>query len=460
MQGNLPDGMQSRVLMPSGRGRRSAAAIAAAVTQQTSAPSSSSSTPAPPASDFYNTLASLSAMTASSGSAAADLMRFSSMPYSLGLGSLGLTNPMYAASLASLGILPGMLPPMPGFEGEADKDAKSSGSKEQDRSAADDGDVPTSTLHPSFPYLYNPLIYSQLYAQSLAAATASNFGLPGPFGSLGLGLDTAAEHSVSEESKSEVKTHKSRKPTSTTASSSAAGKETHHPVQTYTEPISHMTVDQPLVRSSYALEALAGGVPDQSEPEDLSVVSKKCRESAADNISLLKPAVSDVAERLSSVDHSHDAVEDLSRKPSVPAVILSVPESRNLVIGTSSSSRLPPSLEKPASASSSAAKDSAVDTGKLLGSGRSRSRLIDSIGTKLMAQKQKVKSDDAETGSLGDVEPPLALTTQLLAEPALSSNTASDNPEQTESPDGVPLVAEKSSLSGAAETDNVEQAPL
>ena len=268
-------------------------------------------------------------MTSGSGSAAADLMRFSSMPYSLGLGSLGLTNPMYAASLAGLGILPGMLP-MPGFDGEGDKDTKSSGSKEQDRSVGDDGDVPTSTLHPSFPYLYNPLLYSQLYAQSLAAATASNFGLPGPFGSLGLGLDAGTEHSVSEESKSEIKSQKSRKPASTMAPSSAATKEVHRPVHTFTEPVSHVMVDPPSVRSSYTLDALAGGVPDQSEPEDLSVVSKKARE-ATDNMSPSRPEVSDVAERLGSVDHSHSAVEDLSRKPSVPTVILSVPESRNPV---------------------------------------------------------------------------------------------------------------------------------
>ena len=461
MQGNLPDGMQSRVLMPSGRGRRSAAAIAAAAAQQSST-ASSSSAPAPPVSDFYNTLASLSAISGSSGSAAADLMRFSSMPYSLGLGSLGLTNPMYAASLASLGILPGMLP-MSGLDGESDKDAKSSGSKEQERSTGDDGDVPTSSLHPSFPYLYNPLIYSQLYAQSLAAATASNFGLPAPFGPLGLGLDTATEHSISEESKSEVKIQKSRKATSTTAPSSVAAKEAHRPVHTYSEPVPHMTVDQPSVRNSYALDALAGGMPDQSEPEDLSVVSKKCRETA-DNILPSRPAVSDVVERLSNVGHSHDAVEDLSSKPSVPTVILSVPESRNLVIGTSSPSRMPPSVEKPVSASGSAVKDSAAgaDTGKLLGShaGRPRSRLIDSIGTKLMARKQKVKSDSAETGSSDDVEPPLALSAPLLTESALSSNVASDDPEQTETSTAVPLAAEKSSSSGTAETDNVEQAPL
>ena len=100
-----------------------------------------------------------------------------------------------------------------------------------------------------------------------------------------------------------------------------------------------------------------------------------------------------------------------------------------------------------------------MDTGKLPRShvGRSRSRLIDSIGTKLMARKQKVKSDDTETGSSGDAEPPLALTAQLPTEPASSSIVASDNPEQTESA-VVPLVAEKSS--GSAETDNVEQAPL
>jgi len=449
--------------MPSGRGRRSAAAIAAAAAALQSSTPSSSSAPPPPASDFYNTLASLSAMTASSGSAAADLMRFSSVPYGLGLGSLGLTNPMYAASLASLGILPGMLS-MPGFDGEGDKDAKSSGTKEQDRTAGDDGDVPTSSLHPSFPYLYNPLIYSQLYAQSLAAATASNFGLPGPFGSLGLGLDTSAEHSVVEE-KSDLKMHKSRKPSSTMVPSSVAVKEAHRPVHTYTEPVSHMTIDQPSSKSAYSHEALVGGVPDQSEPEDLSVLSKKRRETPDNSLSS-KPAACDAAARLSSADRSRDSIEDLSRKPSVPAVILSVPESRNLVIGTSSQSRVSPSAQKPVSASSSSVKDSTVtasEPGKMLGSqgSRSRSRLIDSIGTKLMARKQKVKSDDAGTSSSScDVDPPPVSADPLLAEPLSSSNTASDDLEQTASSAVVPVIAEKLSLTETAESDNVEQAPL
>ena len=442
--------------MPSGRGRRSAAAIAAAALQPST--TASSSAPAQPASDFYNTLASLSTMTGGGGSAAADLMRFSSMPYGLGLGSLGLTNPMYAASLASLGILPGMLS-IPGFDGEGDKDVvKSGGSKEQDRSTGEDSDVPTSSLHPSFPYLYNPLIYSQLYAQSLAAATASNFGLPGPFGSLG--LDTSTERSVAEESKSELKTHKSRKTMCTTVPSSVAVKEAHQAVPTYSEPVSHMTADQP---SSF--EALAGGLPDQSEPEDLSVLSKKRRESD-DGISSSKTASSNTAERLSSAVCSREDIEDLSRKPSVPAVILSVPESRNLVISsTLSPSRVTPSADKSVSAGSLAAKDSTVapaDAGKLVGSqgGRSRSRLIDSIGSKLMARKQKVKSDDTGTSSSCDAEPSTALTAESLAEPPSSSNTTLDDPEQTDSSNVVSLVAEKLSSSETAETDNVEQAPL
>jgi len=394
-------------------------------------------------------------MSGSTGSAAADLMRFSSMPYGLGLGSLGLTNPMYAASLASLGILPGMLS-MPGFDGEADKDSKSGGLKEPDRSAGDDGDVPTSSLHPSFPYLYNPLIYSQLYAQSLAAATASNFGLPGPFGSLGLGLDTSTESSVAEESKSELKPHKSRKPTSTTVSSSMRMKEAHRPIPTYTEPVSHMTLDQPLSRSSFSFEALAGGVPDQSEPEDLSVLSKK-RHDTVDILSS-KPAPSSVAARLSSADCTREDIEDLSRKPSLPPVILSVPESRNLVVSTSSPSRVSPKAEKP---SSSAVKDTA-NAGKLLGSqgGHSRSRLIDSISTKLMARKQKVTSDDTEQSSSSNVEPPPVLSPQGVTEPPLSSNMPSDDPEQTDSAAVVSLVVEKSSSSETAETDNTEQAPL
>jgi len=344
--------------------------------------------------------------------------------------------------------------PIPGFDGEGDKDVKSGGSKEQDRSAGDDTDVPASSLHPSFPYLYNPLIYSQLYAQSLAAATASNFVLPGPFGSLGLGLDKSTEHSATEESKSELKVHKSRKTASTLEPTSVAAKEAHCPVSAYTEPVSHITIDKPSSRTSYSLEALAGGVPDQSEPEDLSVVSKK-RHETADNISLSKPAASDAAARLSGADHGHEDIEDLSRKPSVPAVILTVPESRNLVTGTSSPSQVSPSTE-PISTSSS-------DAGKVLGSqsGRSRSRLIDSIGTKLMARKQKVsQSDDTGTNLSCTIDPPMASTAQSAAEQPSSSNTTSDDPEQTDSSAVVSGIEEPLSSSQTAETDNVEQAPL
>jgi len=438
--------------MPSGRGRRSAAAVAAAASAlQSSTPSSSAAASAAPVSDFYNTLANLSAMTGSGGSAAADLMRFSSMPYGLGLGSLGLGNPMYAASLAGLGILPGMLPPVPGFDGaEGDKDAKGSGSKKQEHSASSDSEPPTSSLHPSFPYLYNPLIYSQLYAQSLAAATASNFGLPGPFGSLGLGLDAPAEHSVVEESKSDLKTHKSHKAPSSSASSSAAIKEAYRPVHTNAEAVSHhVTADQPSAASSYSLEALTGAASDQSEPEDLSVLSKKRRD--ASDITL-----SSESAEIDSVCPRHNDIEDLSRKPSVPAVILSVPESRNLVSGTSSSTRVPPSTEKQLATKSLADSHVATDAGKTpqgSRSGRLQSRLIDSIGSKLMAQKQKC-SDDSETLSSSETEPP---STQLCAS---SSKTASDDHEQTQSSAAVSLIAEKSS-SETAETDNIEQqAPL
>lgn len=405
--------MQSRVLMPSGRGRRSAAAIAAA-----SAISSTSSPvpPPPPPTDFYSTIASLSAMTGGS-SAAASLMGYAGMPYTLGLGALGLTNPMYAASLASLGMLPGMaaLSGLDGSGAEVDKDTgdgkteKSRQSKDKEADVSDDMAASSSaSIHPSFPYMYNPLLFNPLYAQSLAAA-ASNFGLPGPFGALGLGVDGAIDSSttVDEVHKVEPKPHKSRKVTESPVLSKSRAhtpSESYRSSKSYTEPSrAGLSDGQSRVSGSFADSAAAGA--DQAEPEDLSVLSSKRKKTTNDGqLASGRVSVRDehVAARLPSAGavETCDHVEDLRNKPASAAspVVSAVSESRNSVSKSSRS----PSPEKSTAASDNSTlsvRESAVPSSK---PDRSRSRLIDSIGNKLMAKRQKVQTDVLDVSKSAD----------------------------------------------------------
>ena len=171
-QANLPEELHSRILTPSGRGRRSATATVG------SSPSTSS--------DFYSAMAGLSAMTGGGGG----FMGYPNMAYPLGLGSLGLSNPMYTASLASLGLLP------PGFgklgTGATSEDEKSknndSGNEMGAGGSKDEPDMGLPgmpQLHPSFPFMFNPMLLNQLYAQSLASLNLPP-GFASSFASLGL----------------------------------------------------------------------------------------------------------------------------------------------------------------------------------------------------------------------------------------------------------------------------------
>ena len=114
------------------------------------------------------------------------------MPYSMA--SMYMSNPMYAASLASLGYMaqlqkdkePGEI-----TEAEEQKDEEVASGDEKDKEAeatktSPGKSLPSHLAHPSFPFMYNPMLYAQsLYAQSLAAA---NFtlptGMPTSFGTL------------------------------------------------------------------------------------------------------------------------------------------------------------------------------------------------------------------------------------------------------------------------------------
>jgi len=176
--------------VPSGRGRRSAAAVAAAATASSSAATSAASQ----STDFFNAMASLSAMSGVGQMGPSSM--YPKLPFPLGLGGalggpLGLQNSMYAASL---GLLPGLgggkLPnTSTNEEGDAsnvdddddsDHNNDKQSNKDKSRKPASGGDLglsAMSSLHPSFPYMFNPMIMNQLYIQSLAAA-AAGYGLP------------------------------------------------------------------------------------------------------------------------------------------------------------------------------------------------------------------------------------------------------------------------------------------
>jgi hypothetical protein len=274
-----------------------------------------------------------------------------------------------------------------------------------------------------------------LYAQSLAAATASNFTLPGSFGSLGLGVcgngdgdggtgigaptEEPTQHQKVVESKSQ---HKSRK---VSASTSTAARE-HTPVHSeshrsshkYAEPGHRHVAVETKRHSSYLAPEPHRTEQDQSEPEDLSVPSTKRREtSVVTDLSARRPSSRNESVRNSSrLASAAPAVEDLSGKPSTAAVILAVPDSRSTT--ASSQGQSSPS---PAKSSMVIAKDvshgDAPMTTPSKTPGRSRSRLIDSISTKLMAQKQMVNADDGETLSR---TAPAAVPTACSSEPPVT----------------------------------------
>ena len=147
-QGNLPESLRTRVTIPSGRrgGRK------------------------PANSEYLNSLSSMAALSNSAG-----LMGFPmGMPFG-GLAGFGLPNPVYAAAA--------------GFGVGATQEVSSAGKADDDSdnecadAAKDAVSVPTPSLAwptaagvPSYPLVYNPMMFNHVYAQNLNAA---NYMLPG-----------------------------------------------------------------------------------------------------------------------------------------------------------------------------------------------------------------------------------------------------------------------------------------
>ena len=140
-QGNLPESLCTRVTVPSGRRGRK-----------------------PANSEYLNSLSSMAALSNSAGLVGYPM----GMPFG-GLAGFGLANPMYAAA-TGFGMMPGsVVKPDDDSDTESGtrdaKDASESSSSTTVASAA--GAMP----HMSFPFVYNPMLFNQVYAQSLGAAS-------------------------------------------------------------------------------------------------------------------------------------------------------------------------------------------------------------------------------------------------------------------------------------------------
>lgn len=240
-QVNLPAELQSRVLTPSGRGRKSnlpqtgsqipSSSLTSNASGYPSSPFSglgllsssgtTSSTSSTTSADYYNSMATF--MAAASAGPSGSFMGLPN-PFSPPLGALA--NSMYAASLAAS---MGLLPPIPGGsfgldeltgpagtgsmntgassskEEKKDTSTKKKGSEREESKKADDAQrkkssskassssmaTPDMDMNSLFgpssftPFMYNQLLLSQLYAQSLAAFNqmpgTPGFQSPTPF---------------------------------------------------------------------------------------------------------------------------------------------------------------------------------------------------------------------------------------------------------------------------------------
>lgn len=178
----MPERLHKRILKPSGRGRKPNTVL------------SSSRSPT----DFGFPATSLS-----SYASLANASMLSSYKLPMGFGALpGLGfNPMYAASLASFGMMPGLKLPDDDEEEKPKESSKekskekssstskssSSTSPSKSKSSPKSTHSPTTSAssvpHPSFPLMYNPLMFNPLFAQSLGGFTLPT-GLPTSFASL------------------------------------------------------------------------------------------------------------------------------------------------------------------------------------------------------------------------------------------------------------------------------------
>ena len=144
-------------------------------------------------SDYLSSLSALQGMSSTAGLYAAypklamgGVNPYASMANMASMASMyAAANPMYAASLASLGYMAQLQKASGSSEGDKEpgevtdgEEKKESGKSDEEKESPNKTSTASalSAAHSSFPFMYNPMLYAQsLYAQSLAAA---NFTLP------------------------------------------------------------------------------------------------------------------------------------------------------------------------------------------------------------------------------------------------------------------------------------------
>jgi len=170
-KGELPDRLQHRIQMPSGRGRGRGS------------PAYKSSSVVGGEYSGYPSVAALSAM---GGLNPASLMAAGfpkmamGMPFG-GVPGLGMANP-YVQSLASFGMIPGMSAKS-SAGGDDDSEGKTKDDEGSPGKSGASSSSTTPTPHPSFPFMYNPMMFNPLFAQSLGNFSLPT-GLPTSFASL------------------------------------------------------------------------------------------------------------------------------------------------------------------------------------------------------------------------------------------------------------------------------------
>ncbi len=306
LQGHLSESLKSRVIQPSGRGRRSAETSSASILQaQAQASSLAAAYPG------YAGLSGLSGLNSTASLMAA----YSKMPMSaLSFGgipgmSLAAANPLYAQMYASMmphlygGLSsenPEDTPPEDKELGEVktteepvkkerhkDRKDKSSPKSSKASSSTSGASGTTSTSpsgsstnpHSAFPFMYNPMMFNSLYAQSLAGSFSLPSGLPTSFASL-----TQAQHMMNGVGDSDDEGRKSSSSSKKAHSASSTSIDSQYMAE-------DLSMRAPLGRSKH----------DKHGAQDLSV-KKRIREEGVEDLSVSKR-------------HAHDrSPEDLTVK--------------------------------------------------------------------------------------------------------------------------------------------------
>ena len=162
-QGKLPEKLVSRVLPPSeghGRGRRPSAMMQQVMSQG----------------DFVYPNMTMGALAGLTPSMMSNYPKMAmSMPFGT-LPGLGLANPMY--SLAGFGM-------MGGATSMNAEDKEENKAKDSDNESDDGAQSSSSTKpHPSFPFMYNPMMFNPMFTQASLGNFTLPMGLPTSFASL------------------------------------------------------------------------------------------------------------------------------------------------------------------------------------------------------------------------------------------------------------------------------------